>query len=249
MWCVFLVQKSQLEATARRMAGEERKARCLLCQQLVPYALQDTTPLLRHLVDQHPDLSVAPFESRCQVDSGTWQAAKSTILLGSADEQMQQRQKRYRTTRAVLCSRMVGGMQVVDGGVVSVEMWRPGKAAVACPACGMEAPPVIRRARTDRSRTPLGALCAVGCWPFCLLPLLMLCAEEAQLFCAHCSRYLGSYDPRTGEPKPLRTTAFPRSTAPSAAPAKPAADGGHRATADQRAKSTSAPSVPTPPED
>ncbi|KAJ9587389.1 hypothetical protein L9F63_019090 [Diploptera punctata] len=75
----------------------------------------------------------------------------------------------------------------------TVESWKPGNNKIVCPNCGYKVQPVVKKMNNKVYRSPLGALCTVGCWP-CLLPFAYFGNHIVNIYCSQCNQFLGTYD-------------------------------------------------------
>ncbi|XP_043591653.1 uncharacterized protein LOC122571663 isoform X1 [Bombus pyrosoma] len=75
----------------------------------------------------------------------------------------------------------------------NVDTWKSHDEKKLCPRCQKEAIPTLH-ARGDKLTTShIGALCLLGCWPLCFVPLIMKRSKKVRMICPLCGYMYGSF--------------------------------------------------------
>ncbi|KAG7208246.1 hypothetical protein KM043_016592 [Ampulex compressa] len=67
-----------------------------------------------------------------------------------------------------------------------VETWKYHSKSMLCPACNEETTPITFSKHNKFTSSRLGAMCLLGCWPFCLIPLMTIRDKRAKIVCPVC---------------------------------------------------------------
>ncbi|XP_043591654.1 uncharacterized protein LOC122571663 isoform X2 [Bombus pyrosoma] len=74
-----------------------------------------------------------------------------------------------------------------------LDTWKSHDEKKLCPRCQKEAIPTLH-ARGDKLTTShIGALCLLGCWPLCFVPLIMKRSKKVRMICPLCGYMYGSF--------------------------------------------------------
>ncbi|XP_076397462.1 uncharacterized protein LOC105661910 isoform X5 [Megachile rotundata] len=144
---------------------------CPVCDKRVSDRGRDTYGLLNHIREFHPKRSnqylIQEKESRAASKQLT---SKGSVRTGNS---------RKSEPRKVYATR--------------VDTWKSHSEKKLCPRCKKEAVPTLH-ARGDKLTTShIGALCLLGCWPLCFVPLMMKRAKKVRMICPLCGYSYGSY--------------------------------------------------------
>ncbi|XP_032679638.1 uncharacterized protein LOC116848035 isoform X1 [Odontomachus brunneus] len=69
---------------------------------------------------------------------------------------------------------------------VENETWRYHGKSTRCPACGVKDVPIILTKQQKFTSSRLVAFCLLGCWPLCIIPLMMSRDKNVHTLCPHC---------------------------------------------------------------
>ncbi|KAF7267725.1 uncharacterized protein LOC143203915 [Rhynchophorus ferrugineus] len=157
---------------------------CQICGQKLSFNPGCPCSLGEHMLRKHPHLEMGHFSNQdicncCSVSSKNRPLCSRTqlpCLCSSFEKPRKPKPTVFKTT---------------------VESWKPGPLRVTCPRCQHLDRPCIRHQRNRISRSALGALCLLLCWPVCFMSE----SSRIHLFCRRCHAFMGEYDRKTGRMK------------------------------------------------
>nr|XP_012135939.1 PREDICTED: lipopolysaccharide-induced tumor necrosis factor-alpha factor isoform X1 [Megachile rotundata] len=168
---------------------------CPVCDKRVSDRGRDTYGLLNHIREFHPKRSnqylIQEKESRAASKQLT---SKGSVRTGNSRKS--EPRKVYATRGTVLHDN--NSLYRVEKCYViycfaTVDTWKSHSEKKLCPRCKKEAVPTLH-ARGDKLTTShIGALCLLGCWPLCFVPLMMKRAKKVRMICPLCGYSYGSY--------------------------------------------------------
>lgn len=169
------------------------KVRCLLCSKILQCTREDTSALLEHIREYHPEVTV--LESSEALSHMASSNQKKAVQIDSdpmvrtagGDTQRLSKQE-YNVHRD--CKRS-GRKRLYK---TSIEKWRPGIGLIYCPKCGKKHRPLVKSHTEKISTSTVGAACILTCWPFCFFPCLFPSPTKEYLHCPVCDNFLGLYD-------------------------------------------------------
>ncbi|KAL5285808.1 hypothetical protein ACFFRR_007470 [Megaselia abdita] len=177
------------------------KVRCLLCSKILQCTREDTSALLEHIREYHPEVTVlesnealshmAP-ENNNNNNNNNKKAVQidSDPMVRSPGGDTQRLSKTdYNVQRD--CTRRSGRKRLYK---TSIEKWRPGIGLIYCPKCGTKHRPLVKSHTEKISTSTVGAACILTCWPFCFFPCLFPSPTKEYLHCPVCDNFLGLYD-------------------------------------------------------
>ncbi|XP_062551734.1 uncharacterized protein LOC134216994 [Armigeres subalbatus] len=191
--------------------------KCAVCKQNLPYTHSQTTVLVEHLLESHPEqhFSISRVIKE-QVRESSEEHLLPNVMTNapkSKNRKLSQDSTRseFRMHRA---KRMTGSGKLADENLpdkqdfttrrpkgrkmfykTSVATWRPARCRAVCPHCGELQYPTIRMTADRYSQSVYGATWIMTCWPFCFLPCLFTAPTKRHLHCSKCNAYLGLYNP------------------------------------------------------
>lgn len=173
------------------------KVRCLLCSKILQCTREDTSALLEHIREFHPEVTVLESSEALSHMAPEDQQKKSggTAGKGEGDKAEGKGAKRlskddYNVQRA--CKMKRSGRKRLYK--TSIEKWRPGVGVIFCPKCCKKNTPLVKSHTEKISTSTFGAACILTCWPFCFFPCLFPSPTKEYLHCPICDNFLGVYD-------------------------------------------------------
>lgn len=170
------------------------KVRCLLCSKILSCTREDTSSLLEHIREYHPEVTVlessealthmAPSEEKKSVKIDS-----DPMVRNPGGDAERVAKEEYNVQRN--CSRKSGRKKLYK---TSIEKWRPGVGLIYCPKCGAKHRPLVKSHTEKISTSTIGAACILTCWPFCFFPCLFPSPTKEYLHCPVCDNFLGIYD-------------------------------------------------------
>ncbi|XP_076397459.1 uncharacterized protein LOC105661910 isoform X2 [Megachile rotundata] len=157
---------------------------CPVCDKRVSDRGRDTYGLLNHIREFHPKRSnqyLIQIFSRNRTSFAKYQEKESRAASKQLTSKGSVRTGNSRKSepRKVYATR--------------VDTWKSHSEKKLCPRCKKEAVPTLH-ARGDKLTTShIGALCLLGCWPLCFVPLMMKRAKKVRMICPLCGYSYGSY--------------------------------------------------------
>ncbi|KAK9309312.1 hypothetical protein QLX08_001047 [Tetragonisca angustula] len=159
---------------------------CPVCDKRVSDKGRDTNGLLAHIRTFHPKRSNQYFP---QVTEESKAASKQTSASNCIDDT--DRNTRKSEQRKIYATR--------------VDTWKSHNERKICPRCKKEAIPTLH-ARGDKLTTShIGALCLLGCWPLCFVPLIMRRAKKVRMICPLCGYMYGNFQYKNTGLAPCKT--------------------------------------------
>ncbi|XP_034185373.1 uncharacterized protein LOC117606694 [Osmia lignaria lignaria] len=145
---------------------------CPVCDKRVSDKGRDTYGLLAHIREFHPKHSNQFFTQEKESRTVSKQTTSKGSLRTGCTNRKSEPRKVYATR---------------------VDTWKSHNEKKLCPRCKKEAVPTLH-ARGDKLTTShIGALCLLGCWPLCFVPLMMKRAKKVRMICPLCGYMYGSY--------------------------------------------------------
>ncbi|XP_017794502.1 PREDICTED: uncharacterized protein LOC108576093 [Habropoda laboriosa] len=145
---------------------------CPVCDKRLSDKERDTYGLLKHIRKSHPKQCK---QYLCQEE----EPRKTSKQIVSMYSQKKECSSRKNEPRKVYATR--------------VDTWKSHNEKKVCPRCRREAVPTLH-ARGDKLTTShIGALCLLGCWPLCFVPLMMKRAKKFRMICPLCGYMYGSF--------------------------------------------------------
>ncbi|XP_033324565.1 uncharacterized protein LOC117219490 [Megalopta genalis] len=159
---------------------------CPVCDKRVSDKGEDTCTLLAHIRKSHPKRScqyLPECEKEVSKKSSKRVSSKNSVRTGS--------NVRTNEPKKVYATR--------------VDTWKSHNEMKICPKCKKEAVPTLH-ARGDKLTTShIGALCLLGCWPLCFVPLMMKRAKKVRMICPLCGYVYGSFEYKNTGLSPCKT--------------------------------------------
>ncbi|XP_076672083.1 uncharacterized protein LOC143371100 [Andrena cerasifolii] len=178
---------------------------CPVCDKRVSDKGKDTFELLAHIRKSHPKHSGQYLP---QVRDSSSLFTRSKLSMESICNQHKFQPCRHRcleekesTTASkqitskcsVRTSCNTGKSEPRKVYATRVDTWKSHNEKKVCPRCQNEAVPTLH-ARGDKLTTShIGALCLLGCWPLCFVPLMMKRAKKVRMICPMCGYVYGSF--------------------------------------------------------
>lgn len=158
---------------------------CPVCDKRVSDKGRDTKGLLAHIRKSHPKRS-----NQC-------------LSWGEEQTKVTSKQKVSKYADETCCN--PGKCEPKRVYATRVDTWKSHNEKKICPRCLNEAVPTLH-ARGDKLTTShIGALCLLGCWPLCFVPLIMKRAKKVRMFCPLCGYMYGSFQYKNAGLTPCKT--------------------------------------------
>ncbi|XP_058818605.1 uncharacterized protein LOC131681672 [Topomyia yanbarensis] len=193
-------------------------AKCVLCNRTLPYWQSETSILVRHMSEHHPEQQYTIIQSRKQLirhgDSSSQENSIRNYKFDRNNMTNRSSNRKLSQDSAVIRELKTSSGQKADENLpdksdffvrpptrrkmyykTTVASWRPARARITCPQCGESRFPTIRSSANRYARSMYGAAWIMSCWPFCFLPCLFTAPTKHHLHCSSCGSYLGVYDP------------------------------------------------------
>ncbi|XP_054010887.1 uncharacterized protein LOC128893719 [Hylaeus anthracinus] len=146
---------------------------CPVCDRRVSEKGGDTYGLLAHIRESHPKSSRQYFPQEEKKEESRATSKRLTPKSAARTCAKKNEPKKVYATR--------------------VDTWKSHNETKLCPRCQKEAVPTLH-ARGDKLTTShIGALCLLGCWPLCFVPLMMKRAKKVRMICPLCGYTYGSF--------------------------------------------------------
>ncbi|XP_031847015.1 uncharacterized protein LOC116433254 [Nomia melanderi] len=159
---------------------------CPVCDKRVSDKGEDTCTLLAHIRKSHPKRS-----RHCSVQGEEEESRKPSNRITSKSSVRTDGNVKTSEPRKVYATR--------------VDTWKAHNEKKVCPQCKKETVPTLH-ARGDKLTTShIGALCLLGCWPLCFVPLMMKRAKKVRMICPLCGYVYGSYQYKNAGLSPCKT--------------------------------------------
>ncbi|XP_076647573.1 uncharacterized protein LOC143356072 [Halictus rubicundus] len=156
---------------------------CPVCDKRVSDKREDTCTLLAHIRKSHPKRSCQYLPQKLRKPSKRT-TSKNSSVTGDSSIRTNEARKVYATR---------------------VDTWKSHNEKKVCPQCKKEAVPTLH-ARGDKLTTShIGALCLLGCWPLCFVPLMMKRAKKVRMICPLCGYVYGSFQYKNTGLSPCKT--------------------------------------------
>ncbi|XP_076170778.1 uncharacterized protein LOC143148369 [Ptiloglossa arizonensis] len=149
---------------------------CPICDKRVSDKGGDTYGLLEHIRKSHPKSSskylpqLIQYQEEEKEESTFKPTSKSRIGCNSRKNEP----KKVYATR--------------------VDTWKLHDKRKLCPRCQKEAVPTLHTRGDKLTTSHIGALCLLGCWPLCFVPLMMKRAKKVRMICPLCGYTFGSFE-------------------------------------------------------
>lgn len=178
------------------------KVRCLLCSKILSCTREDTSSLLEHIREYHPEVTVlessealthmAPSEEKkppSEPEKKKTVQIESDPMISYPGGDTERLSKQEYNVRS--CTNKSGRKRLYK---TSIEKWRPGVGLIFCPKCGKKRRPIVKSHTEKISTSTFGAACILTCWPFCFFPCLFPSPAKEYLHCPVCDNFLGLYE-------------------------------------------------------
>ncbi|XP_058455211.1 uncharacterized protein LOC131432743 [Malaya genurostris] len=193
-------------------------AKCALCNKFLPYNRSDTSILVRHMSENHPEQQYTVIHSKKQLirreNSSSRESSVEKYRFNNNNMAKQSLDREHPKESAIIRELRTSVGQKADENLpdksdflarrstgrnmlykTTVASWRPARARLICQRCGQSRYPTIRSSANRYAKSTYGAVCIMSCWPFCFLPCLFTAPTKHHLHCSSCGAYLGVYDP------------------------------------------------------
>ncbi|XP_068967617.1 uncharacterized protein [Bombus flavifrons] len=147
---------------------------CPVCDKRVSNRGKDTSGLLAHIRKSHPKRSNQYLIQETEESKVTPKQTSVSKCIDTTDSNTRKTEQ-----RKIYATR--------------VDTWKSHDEKKLCPRCQKEAIPTLH-ARGDKLTTShIGALCLLGCWPLCFVPLIMKRSKKVRMICPLCGYIYGSF--------------------------------------------------------
>ncbi|XP_017755227.1 PREDICTED: uncharacterized protein LOC108547288 [Eufriesea mexicana] len=158
---------------------------CPVCDKRVSSKGKDTNGLLAHIRKSHPKHSSYYLSQEEKETKATPVTTDPNCTYNTDCNTRKTEPKKIYATR--------------------VDTWKSHNEKKTCPRCRKEAVPTLH-ARGDKLTTShVGALCLLGCWPLCFVPLIMKRARKVRMICPLCGYMYGSFQYKNTGLTPCKT--------------------------------------------
>ncbi|CAL7933674.1 unnamed protein product [Xylocopa violacea] len=158
---------------------------CPVCDKRVSDKGKDTNGLLAHIRKSHPKRSSQYL---------SWEEEKSKVTA-----------KRTASKYFGRAGRNVKKDEPRKVYATRVDTWKSHNEQKVCPRCQNKAVPTLHTRGDKLTTSHIGALCLLGCWPLCFVPLIMRRAKKVRMICPLCGYMYGSFQYKNSELAPCKT--------------------------------------------
>ncbi|XP_076622940.1 uncharacterized protein LOC143342693 [Colletes latitarsis] len=144
---------------------------CPVCDKRVSDKGEDTYELLAHIRKSHPKRS-SQYLPQKQESRVTKRATSKSSAATDCNAKKNEQRKVYATR---------------------VDTWKSHNEKKLCPQCHKEAIPTLHARGDTVTTSHIGALCLLGCWPLCFVPLMMKRAKKVRMICPLCGYAYGRF--------------------------------------------------------
>ncbi|CAK9832911.1 hypothetical protein ANTRET_LOCUS9673 [Anthophora retusa] len=177
---------------------------CPVCDKRLSNKEKDTYGLLTHIRKYHPK-HCNQYACQEEESKGT---SKQIVSMYSEKTECSSRKNESRkvyATRGTSTITLIQCIRWKTSVFVIVDTWKSHNEKKVCPQCQREAVPTLH-ARGDKLTTShIGALCLLGCWPLCFVPLMMKRAKKVRMICPLCGYMYGSFQYKNTGLAPCKT--------------------------------------------
>ncbi|XP_024944059.1 uncharacterized protein LOC107271064 isoform X2 [Cephus cinctus] len=158
---------------------------CPICDKQVSSKCRDTNELLQHIRKCHSAKSRDNPEYQCSLCYHKLHKSRSRLGL--------LKNKINRLSHPELISRNASmSMRKKKIFSTKVETWKWHSRRLLCPSCNQESAPLISVKQHKFTSSHLGALCLLGCWPLCFMPLTTSRDKRTRMVCPVCGYDYGA---------------------------------------------------------
>ncbi|PBC27252.1 Lipopolysaccharide-induced tumor necrosis factor-alpha factor [Apis cerana cerana] len=188
----LIISRSGLIAHTRRHLEMDSYVAtwCPVCDKRVSNKGKDTNGLLAHIRKFHPKRSNQYLLQKEEGPKITTKKTASKITelqsFGNTDSNSKKSE-----TKKVYATR--------------VDTWKSHNEKKICPRCHKEAIPTLHTRGDKLTTSHIGALCLLGCWPLCFVPLIMKRAKKVRMFCPLCGYMYGNFQYKNTGLAPCKT--------------------------------------------